>query len=76
MGKEEFFDEQIIDMMNKAEQKKKVLRLISQKQWKNAIYILVSGFLENGYILNVVFGKRYNYHDAAEEFCTIRSRYD
>ncbi|CBL11406.1 hypothetical protein RO1_06750 [Roseburia intestinalis XB6B4] len=58
MGKEEFFDEQIIDMMNKAEQKKKVLRLISQKQWKNAIYILVSGFLENGYILNVVFWQK------------------
>ena len=53
MGKEEFFDEQIIDMMNK-----KVLRLISQKQWKNAIYILVSGFLENGYILNVVFWQK------------------
>lgn len=77
MGKEEFFDEQIIDMMNKAEQKKESSKVNqSETVEERNIYTGVRIFGKWIYFERSSFGKRYNYHDAAEEFCTIRSRYD
>ena len=53
MGKEEFFDEQIIDMMNKAEQKKESSKVNqSETVEERNIYTGVRIF-GNGYILNV-----------------------
>ena len=58
MGKEEFFDEQIIDMMNKAEQKKESSKVNqSETVEERNIYTGVR-ILENGYILNVVFWQK------------------
>ena len=75
MGKEEFFDEQIIDMMNKAEQKKESSKVNqSETVEERNIYTGVRIFGKWIYFERSLLAN--NYHDAAEEFCTIRSRYD